>query len=189
MAPSLESLSALLRAPSKKFIDEFFVHVHDGTFSGEVSQQTAAALEIDHKQLDSMKSAAQFLVETVVRDQLSPTQITALFPTEFEKKLKELIAAILSQRLALWKESAAQVQLTLPKFVDVDWRADLKVASDSAKQMGQPTLFVELTVQDTPTHKHQMPQQSKHTIEFTKESLQTMLEGLGKIRDQLGSLQ
>ena len=43
-------------------------------------------------------------------------------------------------------------------------------------------------VQDVPTHTQQMVSVRNINVEFSKETLETMLDGLGKIRDQLSSV-
>lgn len=43
-------------------------------------------------------------------------------------------------------------------------------------------------VQETPTHRDQIPGVKAVNVEFSKETLETMLDGLGKIRDQLSSV-
>ena len=43
-------------------------------------------------------------------------------------------------------------------------------------------------VQEVPTHTQQMVSVRNINVEFSKETLETMLDGLGKIRDQLSSV-
>ena len=47
---------------------------------------------------------------------------------------------------------------------------------------------VSMQVQDTSTEVNQMPPVSTVNVELSKETLDTMLDGLGKIRDQLSSV-
>ena len=43
-------------------------------------------------------------------------------------------------------------------------------------------------VEDNPQHCNQMPAVRSVNVEFSRETLDTMLDGLGKIRDQLSSV-
>jgi hypothetical protein len=54
--------------------------------------------------------------------------------------------------------------------------------------MAVPSVLVDLKVQDQPTSTGQMPSARHVEFELSKEALQTMLDGLGRIRDQLGSV-
>lgn len=45
-----------------------------------------------------------------------------------------------------WREAAISGRISMPKFVDVDWRVDLQTASDSTAQLAVPTAIVALQV-------------------------------------------
>ena len=85
----------------------------------------------------------------------------------------------------------------------------MKTASDSVAGMAAPTCLVQMKVsrypciakinpsllpppisqvQDMPTQAQQMPAVRSINVEFSRETLETMLDGLGKIRDQLSSV-
>ena len=49
-------------------------------------------------------------------------------------------------------------------------------------------MLVGMKVQDTPTHVGVVPDVKDVQFELSKEALQTMLDGLNKIRDQLGAI-
>ena len=51
-----------------------------------------------------------------------------------------------------------------------------------------PTCLVELQVQGCPTHKGQLANVDHLTFEMNREALGAMLDGLGKIRDQLSEV-
>ncbi|KAK2141926.1 hypothetical protein LSH36_1015g00000 [Paralvinella palmiformis] len=78
--------------------------------------------------------------------------------------------------------------VSLPRLIDFDWRVDLKVSSDSLIRMAVPTCLLQLQVQANPSDVNQDPQTNVVNIEMSKDTLDTMLDGLGKIRDQLSSV-
>ena len=45
-----------------------------------------------------------------------------------------------------------------------------------------------LQVKDTPSRSDEMPAMRSVNVEFSRDTLDTMLDGLGKIRDQLSSV-
>jgi len=125
-------------------------------------------------------------------------------------KLKPLIGQIVTQRLDGWREAAAEGRVQLPRLVGVDWAVHLQQASSEVASMqGRPSVRVALAVEDQPTHvepptatnAHSSNAHSSnahscstmpavHTVEFTlqRETLETVIDGLGKIRDQLSSM-
>ncbi|KAK1875731.1 COMM domain containing protein 9 [Dissostichus eleginoides] len=62
---------------------------------------------------------------------------------------------------------------------DLDWTVSMVTGSDSLSRMSVPTCLVQLQMED--------PCQavSTTTVELSRASLDTMLDGLGRIRDQL----
>jgi hypothetical protein len=116
------------------------------------------------------------------------------------------------------KMAESGTQPALPRLVEFDWRADVKTASDEQPRMAAPSLIVSLKVwwfgcknllvlccvppiagkthktkkiaqvQPTPTHVGETTPPTPVTFELGRETLDVMLEGLGRIRDQLKSV-
>jgi COMM domain containing 9 len=55
-------------------------------------------------------------------------------------------------------------------------------------RMSIPSVLVELQVEQTPTRLDAPPQVEKIPFELSPSALETMLDGLGRIRDQLGAM-
>lgn len=119
---------------------------------------------------------------------MAAADIVQILPAELNKNLKQLIAAIITKNMPKWRETSSSTQISLPRLVSTDWRVDVKTSSDSFARMAQPAIIMEMKVQDTPTRADAMAQQRHITFELNKETLDTMLDGLGKIRDQLSSI-
>ncbi|KAK6973834.1 COMM domain-containing protein 9, partial [Biomphalaria glabrata] len=77
---------------------------------------------------------------------------------------------------------------SLPKLLDFDWRVDMKTSSDSVARMSVPTCMLNLEIQEQPGKIQQTAGIENVSVELSKETLDTMLDGLGKIRDQLASV-
>uniref|UniRef100_UPI000E20C8A0 COMM domain-containing protein 9 n=1 Tax=Homo sapiens TaxID=9606 RepID=UPI000E20C8A0 len=79
-------------------------------------------------------------------------------------------------------------QISLPRLVDLDWRVDIKTSSDSISRMAVPTCLLQMKIQEDPSLCGDKPSISAVTVELSKETLDTMLDGLGRIRDQLSAV-
>ena len=79
-------------------------------------------------------------------------------------------------------------QVSIPKLAGVDWRIDVKTASDSLTRMAVPTCLVELEVQGVPARSGELAGVKHLAFEMNREALGAMLDGLGKIRDQLSQV-
>lgn len=115
--------------------------------------------------------------------------IDPLFPSNFHKDLKNLILQIINARLPQWKEDALRNQCSLPKLIDFDWRIDIKRASDTILEMKPtPTLLVQLKVDNVGSTIDKEKETESIDIELSKQTLEIMLDGLSKIKNQLASL-
>lgn len=112
----------------------------------------------------------------------SPEQILDLFPETFHSSLKNLITKILLENSPTWRTEAVSHQISLPQLKDLDWRVDMVTGSDSISRMSVPTCLVQLKMDDPSAGGESV---STVTVELSRESLDTILDGLGRIRDQL----
>ncbi|XP_047200936.1 COMM domain-containing protein 9-like [Girardinichthys multiradiatus] len=83
-----------------------------------------------------------------------------------------------------WRTEALSHQVSLPQLKELDWRVDLVTGSDSVSRMALPTCLVQLKMED-PCPSAGGESISTVTVELSRESLDTILDGLGRIRDQL----
>ena len=89
----------------------------------------------------------------------------------------------------LWKESSFLNRVSLPKYIDVDWAVHIEKSSSQVAQMQVPIALIEVEIETERTHvSDPIGITRKLNFEVNKESLETMLEGLGKIRDQLSTM-
>ncbi len=108
--------------------------------------------------------------------------------TVLSKGLKKGVCNILASHAAEWREASLAGLVGPPKLVDFDWRVDTKTSSNHLARMAVPTVFVEMKVQNAAEKKAVMPGVKSVQFELSKQALATMLDGLGKIRDQLSSI-
>ncbi|TSK13522.1 COMM domain-containing protein 9 [Bagarius yarrelli] len=167
MAPVTEehfsSLQLLLKAPSKDVVrqickDSFSSKVYD---SQHLVDSTARALSVSSP-------------EAMQRQNKS---------SPFSQQHSTQTSKILSPRSS-WNK------VSLPRLADLEWRVDMKLASDSVSRMAVPTCMLNMKIQDEGNISGGggSTNESSVTVELSKETLETMLDGLGRIRDQLSAV-
>ncbi|TRY94089.1 hypothetical protein DNTS_027318 [Danionella cerebrum] len=185
-----EALQLLLKAPSK---DAVWQISKDSFRTGAAKQQsvvdkTAEILSVSSNEAVQLLTAFHALSHHVVYYNLtSPEEILSLFPESFHSNLRSLITKILLENSAAWRNEAVSNQISLPKLVDLEWRVDMKTASDSLSRLAVPTCLLQMKLQDSScnTGGHSEP---SVTMELSKETLDTMIDGLGRIREQLTTM-
>ncbi|PFX23669.1 COMM domain-containing protein 9-like [Stylophora pistillata] len=185
-------LALLLKAQSKEFVRTLF---HEA-FRYRADAVPVSVLKNVAASLDAGLDEARLLMEslvTVVHAALfecltDPKAVYDLFPENFHKNLRELISKIIAENMPLWRTNAINQQVSLPKLIDFDWRVDVKTSSNVISRLSMPTCIIQLQVQENAVEQNSMPSVRRLNVELTKEKLDTMLDGLGKIRDQLSSV-
>lgn len=122
--------------------------------------------------------------EAVYRNAQGP-DVLSWFPESFHVQLAKLLATLIIRLLPQWRAKQIEHQVGLPKLQAIDWRIDIKTASELNQQMSVPALLVQLTVEEE--SKKSEESQLIH-FELTPATLDSMLEGLTKIRTQLGAI-
>lgn len=182
-AEDFSNLQLLLKAPSKDAVREVCVQSHRGP-SRQLTDSTAAKLSIPAPEAAQLVQSLHALSRHVVfYNLMSPEQILALFPESFHSSLKNLITKILLENSPTWRTDALSHQISLPQLKEMDWRVDLITSSESVSRMAVPTCLVQLKMEDSCCRGDEAV--STVTVELSRESLDTMLDGLGRIRDQL----
>ncbi|XP_003385410.1 PREDICTED: COMM domain-containing protein 9-like [Amphimedon queenslandica] len=195
MALSSEELSGLeflLKAQSKSVVvgilKEGFVYRNDKV-PDQVLASVAQSLNIQPSEVITLFQSVTLLVKKAlyecVQDQSDASKI---FPDDFHNDLRKLLSDIIVKNMSEWRTEASKSQVSLPRLVDFDWRVNIKSASDSVSRMAAPTCLLQMKVQPSPVNSSELPNLESINVEFNKEKLDTMLDGLGKIRDQLSSV-
>ena len=118
----------------------------------------------------------------------SKDALLALLPARLDEKLKGLIVSVIGGNLATWREQNDNSQLSLPALKGFDWRIDVKTASDRAGQMSVPTALVQMQVEEIPSAAGELAPMRTVNFEVSQETLSAMLDGMGKILEQLDSV-
>ncbi|XP_061173319.1 COMM domain-containing protein 9-like [Saccostrea echinata] len=185
------ALELLMKAPSKDQVVKVCndVYLTSSPISDVLVSSVCDVLGTRPNQTKQMMESLSSLLKTIIFHGYSEAQeIQSLFPKDFHKNLRDLIAKIALENMNNWKNHSISNQVSLPRLVDFDWRVDTKMASDSVSRMSVPTCIIQMKVQENQTEVGRVPEINNVNVELSKETLDTMLDGLSKIRDQLSSV-
>jgi len=188
------AIQLLLKAPSKEVVKKIlqesynFMHSKVANVPDNLAEKTAEALAVSPEEASSMITALSMLLKDVLFEGLThPREVYTVFPGDFHKSLRELLSKLIADEMSVWKSDTISRQVSLPRLVDFDWRIDVKTGSSG--RMSIPSCLLQLKVNNDVSSGDIARQESKNVnVELTKETLDTMLDGLGKIRDQLNSV-
>ncbi|XP_062317262.1 COMM domain-containing protein 9 isoform X1 [Osmerus eperlanus] len=179
------SMQILLKAPSKDTVRQLCADSFSAGYleSMLLTENTAGILSVSASEAKQLLVALHTLSHhTLFHHLTSPEEVLALFPESFHPSLKNLITKIVLELSPTWRNEALSNQISLPHLVELDWRVDMKTASDSVSRMAVPTCLVHMKIEDSLGDGDTL---SSVTVELSRETLDTMLDGLGRIRDQL----
>ncbi|KAJ3596770.1 hypothetical protein NHX12_003171 [Muraenolepis orangiensis] len=171
------SLQLLLKAPSKEALRELCSQSHQqgAPESRRLAQSAADHLDVPVAQAQQLLQSLHSLTHHVVFHSLTrPEQIQGLFPASFHASLKNLLTKILLELSPTWRSEVIQKQISLPQLKAFDWRVDMVTSSDSVSRMAVPSCLLHLQLGE-----------QQVVVEASRETLDTMLEGLGRLRQQL----
>ncbi|XP_040018641.1 COMM domain-containing protein 9 [Gasterosteus aculeatus] len=179
-----DNLQLLLKAPSKDAVRDICVQSHRGTHR-RLEETTAETMNVTTAQAAQLLRSLHLLSHHVLFHHLgSAEQILRLFPDSFHSSLKNLITKILLENSPTWRTEALRDQISLPQLKELDWRVDMVTGSDSVGRLSVPTCLVQIKMED-PCPSAGIEPVSTVMVELSRESVDTMLDGLGRIRDQL----
>uniref|UniRef100_A0A452US94 COMM domain containing 9 n=1 Tax=Ursus maritimus TaxID=29073 RepID=A0A452US94_URSMA len=186
-AENFAALQSLLKASSKDVVRQLCQESFSSSALGseKLLDITCSSLSVTQEEAEQLLQA---LHRAVFRDLSSAEAILALFPETFHQNLKNLLTKIILEHVSTWRTEAQANQISLPRLVDLDWRVDIKTSSDSISRMAVPTCLLRMKIQEDPSLCGDKPSVSAVTVELSKETLDTMLDGLGRIRDQLSAV-
>ncbi|XP_075693158.1 COMM domain-containing protein 9 isoform X1 [Rhinoderma darwinii] len=185
------SLQLLLKASSRDVVQKICRDSFPSSALGssQLIDDVSSNLSVTAGEASQVIRAAHALTRHVVYTGLtSAERILAAFPDDFHQNLKNLLTKIILENVSAWRSEAQNTGISLPRLVDMDWRVDIKTSSDSVTRMAVPTCLLKMKIQEDPGLCGSEPATSTLTMELGKETLDTMLDGLGRIRDQLSAV-
>jgi hypothetical protein len=114
--------------------------------------------------------------------------VKSLFHESIDPKIIKLVTKIVVRQAPAWKAIMSQQRIAWPRLLDMEWRVDMKTASQAVTRMSVPTVVLGLTVEEQPEDMNKMPKAQTVNFELSREALQTMLTGMKQIATQLDQL-
>ncbi|XP_007435081.1 COMM domain-containing protein 9 [Python bivittatus] len=185
------SLQFLLKAPSKNVVRQLCQECFSssGNDPEKLTETTCSNLSVTPSEASQLIHSLHNLTRHIVYHGLtSQEEILSLFPEGFHQNLKNLVTKIILENVSAWRNEAQASQISLPRLVDMDWRVDIKTSSDNISKMAIPTCLLQLKIQENAALCGDDFATSALTVELNKQTLDTMLDGLGRIRDQLSAI-
>jgi hypothetical protein len=105
-----------------------------------------------------------------------------------DPKLKKLIGQGIAGKLDSWKEAVGASRISYPRLVEVDWDLHIKRSSSQVRNMVVPTVVLSLQIEDQSRRVGVMPGTTTVPLELNAGALDTIHEGLNKIKEQLNSM-
>ena len=94
--------------------------------------------------------------------------IAAVLPADTDARLKTFVSNTIATRLPVWREASIRQRVSLPPLVSVDWRVDLKSASNTLTRMSVPTVLVNLTSRKQADKVDTFPGEQTVSIELSR---------------------
>lgn len=150
---------------------------------------TAARLGCDARSAARCLMACKtFCSAAVAAEDASPPALLALLPPDCHERLARLIATAAAASLPSWRAAAIKQAPSLPRLQRVAWSVTMAAGSDAAHRSGVPAVQLQCDVTAQPTKAGSLPPTTPISIELGKETLGVLMEGFGRIRDQLDAL-
>lgn len=164
------ALQHLLKATSKAEVKTLVRTAHRASVELVFVENLGRDLELTDEEMNDLLAALKALTICYMRG------LAIDWPSDFMPQLKGLILELLGE---LKDTIKAEADLpTLPKFIGVDWRVDVRVASSAVSKVSRvPRATLQLRLED-----------GRHTFEFSKEQLGTLLDGMMQIKGHLEEL-
>ena len=188
-----EPLNFLYNASDKQTITKAFQEAFRCRFSGlsDIRKvRWCKTFEIGKKEIDALFGAVLYLINKALYENMNDAnEIIKLFPSSFNEKLKKGIAKIIIQNFEYWKDATHKTTVSaVPKLIDFEWRLDVKRSSNTVSYMAEPTTLVSMQIQEPQQKVGIMAPTKQVQFEMDKDSLNVMIDGLRRIRDQLKKL-
>mmetsp|Transcript_2616 Transcript_2616/g.4965 ORF Transcript_2616/g.4965 Transcript_2616/m.4965 type:complete len:196 (-) Transcript_2616:39-626(-) len=108
-------------------------------------------------------------------------EILASHASGLDPKLVDLLSTVTPSLASPWRESAMQNKVSPPSLTTIDWRVSLPRSATNSSVTSGATLLLNLGVKDGEAEK-------KVPLELDKAGVDSLLDSLKKIKDQLNKV-
>nr|CAB3232849.1 COMM domain-containing protein 9 [Phallusia mammillata] len=164
----------LLKASSKKTVIEICRMVAQADSKADILTRIRTDLNLNDTEAEDLYVDLTTFVEHVTyHDFHDVDSIKSSLPADFHPNLRDLLTKIVADNSAKWRSDLLSKQVSFPKVEELNW----KVESNSTTT-GRPTCKLNIKTNDEKDIK----------IVMSKATLDTMLDSLSTIRDQISSV-
>jgi len=182
----MDGLKHLLAASSKKAVQDLFLAAFAKRFepiTPSLLTPISEVLSLNATQAEELLESVRAVINEAVYHNMTEAQLERFLGESVQAKLRDLIVKIVVFSLPEWREQAQGSLVSLPRLRKIDWRIDVKSASDSAARLAVPSVIVQFSLEQSLEREGRNIQ-----FELGKDALEIMLEGLQQIKQQLASL-
>lgn len=188
-APSLLPLqNASKPAEIEQLLIDVFRRRHDGLSAEYVKGVQQAFGIATSEDTQALLISVAHLLHHSLSGPISKESIVSWFPQDFHAQLRTLLVKLIGAHIHEWRDATLQQLIGPAQLVDFSWRVDMKASSNSVARIHQPTVFVDMALQPPACNAQHVPATKDVTFEMSAEALQTLLNGLEKIQNQLGNM-
>ena len=188
----MEHLQLIAMAKDKNSVAELFEHAMRHRHNLMMAPTTTVEENFGLKSTEAANLV--HATYTLIRDiMVSGQQVTGdlvkqMCGDSVDPKIVKLVAKIVVHQAPAWKAIMTSQRISWPRLLDMEWRVDMKTASQAVSRMSVPSVVLGLTVEDQPSDANAMPVARAINFELSREELSTMLAGMKQIAEQLGKL-
>lgn len=159
-------------------------------WTGERRRRVVEELSLaDEAAADALHKSITQLIHAALYDALEAPQIEALFPADYHKKLRAMLASLVAASVPGWREACVRAQVSLPRLLDVSCEPFTTVASGGGAGAGatQAGALLRLRVEEPPQSRGSMAEVRDVAVSLDAAKLRGMVAELQQIRDQLSA--
>ncbi|CAJ0932008.1 unnamed protein product [Ranitomeya imitator] len=183
------SLQLLLKASSKDAVQKLCRDSFPRSAVGSVQMvgSVSSSLSVTAEEASQVIQAVHSLTRHLVyRGLTSAEQISSVFPDDFHQNLKNLLTKIILENISSFMDDITS-DLIIVSLIATSGRYGLEGGHQDLVRLRQNGWRYP-PIQEDPGLCGLEPATSSLTMELSKETLDTMLDGLGRIRDQLSAV-
>ncbi|KCV72928.1 hypothetical protein H696_00491 [Fonticula alba] len=190
-------LKLLLGGPYEDILAQMFkqvfIHSRESTdistvFPSGFLKRVAEQFQISPQDASNLLDTIADLIDDVLFVQCGPAEIVAMLPGSLPVELRQFVAAAISHSIPEWKDILAGQEITHPRLVASSMKVHVKTASSVAASLSEPVVIAQLDIQPTPESDLALDVPVRKVVfEMDKDTLGSLLDGFGRLREQLSA--
>uniref|UniRef100_A0A8C4Q0Q5 COMM domain-containing protein n=1 Tax=Eptatretus burgeri TaxID=7764 RepID=A0A8C4Q0Q5_EPTBU len=175
-------MATSMKIPEEAVLREVLQRALDSRREGEQATELQTLLQREFA-IDSQRAAKLDLdLRSFARGAVwSPSDLSKP-PPGLPPQLSSLLVRLLQEMAPVWRAKALSEQAFLPRFENMTWKVVTRAAGDGGTLDTEPVCCVQLQIRKEMGHIECLP------LELEPRTVDTMLDSLGRVRDQLANV-